>query len=487
MSHLSPKKSLTPEEVQNGLQMVIWDGLAAEVMTSLTSGTFLVAIALLLGATNLQIGLLSAIPFFTNLAQLFSVWLVRRYNNRRAVAVYSAYLARIPLMFIAAGILWFSSVSVESLLFFLFFHYLFGSIAGPSWNSWMKDMVPENMLGNYFSKRSRYTQTLNIVLSLSLALLLDFVKRNSPGDELIVYGWFFLIGGSVGIVGGYLLSRAPEPQSYLTNANIVSLFKVPLQNINFRRLLIFNSAWVFAINIATPFFTVFMMKTMGLPLSYIIGLAVLAQLFSILTLRMWGIFSDRYSNKSIIAISAPIYILCIVGWCFVGIYSRFSANLGLLILIHIFTGMSTSGVNLALTNIGLKLASKSEAIVYLSVKNIITALFSSAGPLIGGLLADFFANRKLSVTAQWTSPTFDKVIRLIELHEWNFLFVIAALLALFSLELLLNIKETGEVSKNVVRRIMRTSIKSNLKEYFIIGNIITLHEQIWAILKARKQ
>src|SRR5215217_7185025 len=175
MSYLSPKKILSPKDVQKGLQMVIWDGLAAEVMTSFTSGTFLIAMAILLGATNLQIGLLSALPLITNLAQLFSVWLVRRYNNRRAVAVFSAYLARIPLLLIGAGMLWFSSASVGTLLLFLFFHYLFGSIAGPSWNSWMKDMVPENMLGSYFSRRSRYTQTLNIVLSLSLALLLDFV------------------------------------------------------------------------------------------------------------------------------------------------------------------------------------------------------------------------------------------------------------------------------------------------------------------------
>jgi MFS family permease len=486
MGYLSPQKSLAPREVQKGLRMVIWDGLAAEVMTSFTSGTFLVALALLLGASNLQIGLLSSLPLFTNLFQLVSVWLVRQYNNRRAVAVYSAYLARVPLLLLSGMILWVSGASIEMLIFFLFFHYLFGSIAGPSWNSWMKDMVPENMLGEYFSRRSRYTQTLNIVLTLSLALLLDYVKSNYPGYELTTYALFFAIGGIVGIAGGYLLSRAPEPQSYLTNANIISLFKIPLKNLNFRRLLVFNSAWVFAINIATPFFTVFMMKTMALPISYIIALGIVSQLFSILTLRMWGVFSDRYSNKSIISVSAPLYILCIVAWCFVGIYSQFLANMGLLVLIHIFTGISTAGINLALTNIGLKLASKKEAIVYLSVKNIVTAIFSSAGPLVGGFLADFFANRSLSVTVQWMSPSFNKILRLVELHEWNFLFLIGALLALLSLELLIRVKETGEVSKNVVRRIMRTSIKSNLKEYFIIGNIISLHEQIWAILKPRR-
>ncbi len=40
-----------------------------------------------------------------------------------------------------------------------------------------------------------------------------------------------------------------------------------------------------------------------------------------------GLFADRYSNKTIIAIGAPIYILCLIAWCFVErIYTRFWPN-----------------------------------------------------------------------------------------------------------------------------------------------------------------
>lgn len=484
--NLKPKAVLTESEVQKGMKIIIWDGLASEMMTTFTGSAFLIAMALLMGANNVQIGLLAALPTFTNIFQLISIWLVRKYNNRRAVTVYCAFLARFPLVLIGISALWFAG-SFNIFIFFLFFYFLFGSIAGPSWNSWMKDLVPENMLGEYFSRRSRYNQTLDVVFSIVLAILLDFIKSRYPQYELNVYSIFFIIAGVIGIIGGYVLSRAPEPQSYLSNANILSLFRQPLRNLNFRRLLAFNSAWIFALNIATPFFTVFMMKGMGLPISYIIVLSILSQLSSILTIRIWGTFADRYSNKSIIALSAPIYILCIIAWCFVGIYSRLYANLALLVVIHIFSGISTAGINLSLTNIGLKLAPKEDAIVYLSVKNIITAFFSSMGPLVGGVLADFFTNRSLLVTARWTSPHIDKTGRLLSLHEWNFLFLIGALLALMSLELLARIREVGEVEKDVVKRIMRTSIKSNLKEYFLIGNIITWHEQLWAIIRSKRK
>ena len=77
---------LTLQETRSGLSFVVKDGLAAEAMTTLTGGTFLVAIALHLGASNFQVGLLAALPIVTNIFQLAAIWLVQRYNNRRAVA-----------------------------------------------------------------------------------------------------------------------------------------------------------------------------------------------------------------------------------------------------------------------------------------------------------------------------------------------------------------------------------------------------------------
>jgi MFS family permease len=481
---LTPKEILTEQDIQKGLKMVIWDGLAGEVMLAFTGSTFLVAMALLLGATNIQIGLLGAMPTITNLSQLISIILVQKFNNRRAIAVYCTYLARIPLVLTGCLILLLEHTSIHLLLFFLFFHYFFGSLTGPTWNSWMKDLVPEKMLGSYFSRRTRYTQTLNVVLSLGLAFLLDYIRTAYPQYELRVYALFFIVAGVIGLLGGYLLSKAPEPRSQLSDANILSLFRLPLKNRNFRKLLIFNSVWIFALNIAAPFFTVFMLKGLGLPISYLIVLAVISQLVSIFTLRAWGIFSDRYSNKTILSLSTPIYIATIIAWCFVGIYRHEYMNLALLLGIYIFSGIATAGTNLSLTNIGLKLAPKEDAIVYLSVKNMITAVFSSIAPIIGGLLADYFATVRLTVSVQWNSTGLDKVFQLLSLHEWNFLFAISALLAIFSLEFLIHINEVGEVDKEIVKRIVRTSVKMNLKDYFLIGDIITWHDQLIALLKS---
>lgn len=480
---LTPASDLSEAEVKSGLKYIIGDGLATEAMTTLTGGAFLVAFALLLGASNFEIGLLAALPTLTNVFQLVSIWLVRRYNNRRAISVICSLLARAPLIIIGAMPLLGAITTIQPVIFFLFFYYLFGSIAGPSWNSWMKDLVPEQLLGAYFAKRARNMQLLNVILSISLAFFLDYVKDHYPSYELRVYAVMFIVAGSAGVIGALVLSKAPEPVSTLTNENIFRLLMRPLRDANFRSLLAFNSAWLFAFNLATPFFNVFMMKTLGLSLSYIIALTILSQLSSIATVRMWGTFSDRYSNKTILAICTPLYILVLIGWCFAGIYSRFIANMVLLAFIFIVSGIATAGINLSLTNIGLKLASRNESIVYLSAKNIITSVFASVAPLVGGLLADYFTERKLLINIEYTGPKLNKVLHLISLHEWNFLFLIGAALAFISLEFLGQVKETGEVEKDEVIRVMRSSIRNNLKDYFLIGQLIGWQEQLWGIFR----
>jgi MFS family permease len=478
-----PSEELTETEVQKGLRLVIGDGLTTEAMTTLTGGAFIVAFSLLMGASNFQIGLLSSLPTFTNVFQILSIWLVRKYSNRKLVTVMGSLLARVPLIVIGAlPFIFPEGGTIQLLLFFLFFYYLFGSVAGPSWNAWMKDLVPESRLGAYFSKRSRYAQILNVVLSIVLAFFVDFVRKYYPGYEMTLYGTMFILAGIVGIGGALILSKVHEPRTRLARGNILQMLRKPLDDYNFRQLLFFNSAWLFALNLATPFFMVFLMKSMGLSISYIIPLTILSQLSSIFTVRAWGIFADRYSNKTVLAIGTPLYFLCIIAWCFVGIYTSLWANLTLLAIIYLISGVSTAGINLALTNIGLKLAPRNEAIIYLSAKNIITSVFSSLAPLLGGYLADYFTLRQLRVMAEWTGPSLQKSFRLLLLHEWNFLFLIGAVLALLAIQLLPRINEAGEVDRGIVVRVMRSSLRNNLKDHFLVGSLFTWQSRIASLL-----
>jgi MFS family permease len=463
--NLRPSDKITNSQLNSGLNYVIADGLSAEAMVVFTSGTFLTAMAIHMGATNFQLGLLAALPTFTTIFQLASIWLVQKFNNRKAITSLFNLFARLPL--IAIGVmpmLFTGSTTIQVLLVLLFFQHIFGDIAGASWNAWMKDLIPNERLGSFFSKRSRMAQTLNVTLSLATAMCIDYVKTHYPAHEITAYTTLFLAGGVLGMLSVFLLLRTPEPVPTKMDDKVFTLVGRSLKNKNFRNLLAFNSLWAFALNLATPFFSVFMLKTIGLPLSYVIGLAIISQLSSIAFLKLWGTYSDRFSNKTIINICAPLYIACILAFAFTAMPSSKVVVIGILTGIHIISGLSTAGINLALSNIGIKLAPKNEAIVYITAKNMFVAFFSTIAPMIGGLLADFFATHQLLWNLQFNSAGQLSNIKVLDLQGWNYFFIIGGLIAMLSLRLLAKVKEQGEIHKHKVAIHMRAAFRNKLRK-----------------------
>jgi MFS family permease len=464
MFSLRPSRKLNADQINKGLSLVIADGMTAEAMVVFTSGTFLTAMAIQLGATNFQLGLFAALPTFTTIFQLFSIWLVRKFNNRRLITALFNFLARLPIL--AIGLIPFlftRSTSIEVLFMLLFFQHVFGDIAGASWNSWMKDLVPAGQMGAFFSKRTRISQTLNVTLSLATAFAIDYVKMHEPHDEILAYHILFLIGGSLGLASVAFLLGTPEPRARRINDKLLALFKMPLQNINFRNLLIFNSFWAFALNLATPFFAVYMLETIKLQLSYVIAFGILGQLSGILSYKIWGRYTDRFSNKTIISICAPIYIVCILAFAFPATLGHRFLTIGLLTAIYFLSGSAIAGINLALNNVGLKLASNDEAIAYISVKNMFVAFFSTIAPLIGGLLADFFSTHQFSGSVQFKSTDGVTNFTFISLQGWNYFFIIGGLLAAISLRFLNRVQEYGEVDKGRAVTFMRARMRNRLE------------------------
>jgi MFS family permease len=290
-------------------------------------------------------------------------------------------------------------------------------------------------------------------------------------------------------MGIYFLSRTPEPKSHLQKENIFKLIRKPLKDRNFRKFLVFNSFWAFSLNLATPFFTIYLMKTIQLPLAYIIGLGTLNQVCGILFIKLWGKYSDMYSNKTILRICAPIYIACIFAWTFTTMPAAHFLTMPLLIVIHMFMGISMAGINLSLSNIGIKLAPKGEAVVYISARTMITSIFPAAAPIVGGLMADFFATHQLSWNLAWKSPEGISMLPVFELQAWDFFFVIAGVLAVFSLRKLKYVVEQGEVEKQVVFNDMFASAKKTFNDQMSFISNLTYRPLFkvirFVVLKAR--
>ena len=239
----------------------------------------------------------------------------------------------------------------------------------------MKDLVPEEQLGPFFAKRITLTLIVGLILTLVAGFFIDFWNKEFSLYPLYSYSILFFIAFLAGMLGIHFISKIPEPKMETEDQRpkFRELLSKPFQDANYKRVMIFLTLWNFAINLASPFFAVVMIQQLHLDMSLITILTVLSQTMNITFLGLLGRLS-KYSNKSVLQFSSPIFLVCILLWVFTTAFQSIVLVMSLLILVHIFTGISTAGVTLAMGNITLRLAPKKDAAPYLATNTVFTSL-----------------------------------------------------------------------------------------------------------------
>ncbi len=426
-------------------RLVLYDALASEAMATLTTGVFLAGYAVELGASNAAIGMLAAVPFAVQFLQLPAVALVERLRKRRAIATWAAGIGRSLLIAAAAAPFLGSRVGIIVLIVSVALYQAMAAIAGCAWNSWMRDLVPENEYGRFFGRRAAATTAVATALALVCGLLIDTWKRAAPGHSLLAYSAVFIVSAALGLFGVWLLSITPEqpmpPPAKRTR--ILSLLAAPFRDPNFRRLMVFLSSWNFAANLAAPFFAVYLLKTLGYSMTMVVVLTTASQLSNLAALGLWGSLIDRFSNRAVLEISAPLFLICTLAWTFTGIAWMQPVTLYLLFAIHILMGIATAGVALASGNIAMKLSPAGQATGFLAASSVVSASCAAIAPVIGGLCADFFAAHQLTLAFTWKGDAHDVTVQVLDFHSWTFLFGLAFVVGLYSLHRLSFVEETA--------------------------------------------
>lgn len=444
---------MSSSEVRDALRLVIWDGVATQGMASLAAGVILVGLAVELEASNLLIGVLASLPFLAQLLQIPGVFIVERVRVRRMISARSDAVGRSMLFIVAFSIfIPDQKLTLTLITIAVAIRLALGAISNCAWSSWMRDLVPERGMGSFYSRRMIFTTVVAAVLTLAAGIFIDQWGNVYPADRSKAYVFLFILGGIIGLIGASLVSRTPEPQMAPAqgHSKLAPMLMEPFRDQNFRRLMVFLGSWEFAINIAAPFFTVYMLRRLDYPMSMVIVLTVLSQVANIAFFRIWGQLSDRYSNKSVLAVCGPLFILCIFGWTFVTFPDVHALTVPLLILLHVLMGISTAGVTLASNNIGLKLAPKGKATAYLAARSVASSLAAGIAPIIGGGFADLFVDKQLSMSFRWESAGNEIIVPALVFVHWDFFFLLAAILGLYSLHRLTLVREEGEVEEEIV-------------------------------------
>ena len=438
------------------MSLFVWEGVSTMGFGSMLQSGFLAAYALALGANNLEIGILAALPFIMQPLQLLQTPIVERVRRRKLLTVTAWAVAQslwilvalIPIVLDVPG-----ALAVSALLALIGLRGLLGTTMMVNRDSWTRDIVPRDSLAGFVSRRFAYATIASIVIGLAGSAFVDLWGTwNSADNEVLGYTIVIATGAVfIAMASPILLALTPEPLMQRPKGPPVSPFKLlalPFQDSNYRRLMIFLFMRGFTTNLAAPFFAVYMLQRIGLPLTAVIGFTVLGQIANVFFLRVWGPMADRLGCKAVLSVSGSLVTLVTLCWTFTTMPERHAFTLPLLAILHVFYGIGTAGLNVAMGAIGMKLAPEGNATPYLAGASLAANLGAGISPLLGGQFADFFSVRAFNINIQWIDPTQTVQLPAFSLTGYDFLFAVAFLAGFLTLSRLNAVREEGEAGRD---------------------------------------
>ncbi|MDD4984276.1 MAG: MFS transporter [Dehalococcoidales bacterium] len=445
---LQPRTTLSRDEVGQGLRALTWEGIASTGFSSLTASTFLAAFALALGASSFQIGLLASIPFITDLFQIPAVWLIEG-CRRRKVVVLATWLASlllwVPIALIPVVMEIPSAGAISILLGLMAVRGIFNALTNCAWSSWMRDLVPRQVLGQFFARRLSLSTAVAVVLALAAAFVLDHCGKT--GNVAIGYTFVVLTGlVFFGLVSPAITAFIPEPMMPQVSSqrhSLVDTVAAPLREKKYRQLMKLLMFWGFATNLAIPFFSVFMLRQLGLSILTVVALTTVSEVFIVLSLGFWGSLADRFGSKTALSLSASLFLLIIPGWVLTAVAGINACLILILAVLHVFSGIAVAGITLTTGTLALKLAPQGRATSCLAGASLADSAGTGVGALAGGFLADVFAGRTVVLNLHWADLPQSVGLDSVELTGFHFLFSLACVIGFMALRTLRSVQETG--------------------------------------------
>lgn len=373
--------------LKDGISYSVMDGFGLRYITPF---------ALAMGAGNTIIGILNSLPnLLGTTSQLVSNKVVEKTTRKKLVltGVITQAILWLPLILIALGYFFLGlSTGLAVILLVVFYSLLTvaGSFVGSAWNSWMKDLVNRDV-GAYFGRR---TKLVNISVLISMLLggfILDYFKKGNVG-----FG--FLILFSIAVIGrmfsAYFLSKKYEPKITYSSEYYFSFFQFvkKMRKNNFGRFAIFFSLISFATAIASPFFSVYMLKNLSFNYYQFTIITVTSIITTVLSLSFWGKSSDKYGNLMVMKVTGWFVFLIPVLWAFTPLIISWNSSfiLPYLILVEALSGFLWAGLNLSSANFIYDAVTRERMALCVTYNAIIAAIGTFLGAIIGGFFADNF-------------------------------------------------------------------------------------------------
>ncbi len=254
------------------LRLSLWDAFFFSLMVGIGE-TYLPAYALSVGMSEWLAGMFATVPLICGaVIQLLSPWLIVRVGSIKKWVVGSAFvqaLAFVPMIYFCTEPL----VNPFWIFFFAALYWGAGFSAGPTWNYWMGQLVPEHRVPVFFSQRHRVMQ-IGILLGLvGGGLMLHHKVLFGPFTS--IFGILFVIAFISRVLSSVLLAKKRQVSRDPGRPHLKELFsfwKAP----TYRSFFSFLFFFYIMIFVSSPFVTPFFLEKLAMSYEqYMLSLACL--------------------------------------------------------------------------------------------------------------------------------------------------------------------------------------------------------------------
>ena len=382
--HQAPQP-LTIRQTRN-LRFFWLDGIFAAISESFYLA-FIPLFALAYGADNQQVGWITAIGNLAGAAALFpGARLLEKTGRRQSIVLWSGGgIARVMLLLLAFIPLFSLPPTVAILLIAALngVRAFMANFANPAWTSMVADIVPEFMRGSYFSKRN-LTMGIGTLIFATIAGWVIRTGNHWQANALLGYQLSFALAFAFGMVSTLQFAQIREPHSSQHAAQVRqagSLREALKSSPGYLGFVLSGFVWNFALQIAAPFFNVYLVTELGASVGLVGLFTSLSSLAALGGQLVFGKVLDRRGAVFLqLATGFPIALLPVM-WVFYTDPWQVGIN-------NVFGGFLWAGFNLANCNLLLQVTpnvGRARAVALYQ-----TGVFASAflGPLLGGYLAD---------------------------------------------------------------------------------------------------
>jgi MFS family permease len=434
------------EDFNKSLRNLLMEGIASYIMFSLLTVPVISLYLVSVNADPSVIGLVAAIPFISQLAQIPSAMFAEKFS-RKSISIIANFVSRFSLLLIAV-LLCADQRAITPFVILFAIYSIFKEASIVAWNSWMRDLIPMHVRGELYSKRIAYGK-----LAGSLAVLVFTVTFGVLGSA--AFTLVFLVAFVAGMAGLLFMRGIEDVEvEYKGNRD----FKRPLKDLNFLKLTIPFSLWKLASEMSLPFYSVYVVTVLNYPFWTVIALTTISNLSSTYFLRISGRIMDRFGNKPVMILSFVSFSMAAFIFTFTTMPEKHPLTPLLLLVIYVLDGFYSSIPLVASVNTIAKITSKGSSASYYAVHSVMSSCFAALGSISGGLIASVALSANFAVKIDVESSVGFVEIPAIHLAGYDFLFVISALLSLIAAKLLRFFREEGESSEDMVKEEIKHAV-----------------------------